>query len=286
MINLISIKNVQKILKEHNFPIRKKYGQNFLVDENIMQRIVDTADLSPETLVLEIGPGLGSLTQRLADRAKEVVAIEIDELLLPILNSTLASYDNVQLIHADALKYDWSKIFKPEAQVKIVSNLPYYITSPLLEKMIRAPFQVDTCVLLVQKEVAQRMAAEAGTPSYGSLSVFIQSQAQVEYVATVSNNVFYPRPKIDSAIVRLGFDPQLKDKIANQEILEKVLRSVFGQRLKTLRNSLLNSPHIKIEKSKLEEIEEHLPFSLKIRGEQLSPDELVLLSNLIVQANL
>lgn len=280
-MNLTSLSDVKKLLDKHRFPIRKKYGQNFLIDQNVLQKILVASDLSKEKNVLEIGPGLGTMTCALAQEAKYVKAVEIDDFLIPILEEQLNKFDNITLIHGDALKLDWSMLFQPEEMVTIVANLPYYITSPLIEKMVEAPFFVEKAVIMVQKEVADRLTALPGSSLYGSLSVYLQSHAQVELVASVSRQVFHPKPKVDSAIVALSFDLALKEKIKDPVIMEKLLRSVFGQRRKTLRNGLLNSPYLALDREKIEQIEAFVDYPMQIRAENLTPEQFVELSNFV-----
>ena len=233
-MKLTSPTEIKKIVDENKFPIRKKYGQNFLVDENILTKIIDAAGINPQDSVLEIGPGLGTMTFVLAERAQDVTAVEIDALLIPILQKHFLDLSNIRLIHGDALKTDWSSLFTPDQEIIVVANLPYYITSPLIEEMLKAPFKLKKMVILVQKEVGERLVAKPGSNSYGSLSVFVQSGALVEWVCSVPRGVFYPTPKVDSAVISITPKADLRQTIESKETLELTCRAIFGQRRKTL----------------------------------------------------
>lgn len=282
-MKLTSPSEIKKIVEENKFPIRKKYGQNFLVDENILNKIIEAASIDHQDTVLEIGPGLGTMTFVLAEHAKSVTTIEIDAMLIPILEKHFSDYQNIKLIHGDALKTDWSALFSKDEEVTVVANLPYYITSPLIEEMLKAPFVLKKMVILVQKEVGERLVAKPGTESYGSLSVFVQSGARVEWICGVPRTVFYPAPKVDSAVISITPSPDLQSSIDSQEMLELTSRAIFGQRRKTLQNALLKSPHWKLTQEELVMIFKGLEYSSSLRGEVLSPDQIVELSNRIFQ---
>lgn len=280
-MKLTSPTEIKKIVDENKFPIRKKYGQNFLVDENILTKIIDAAGINPQDSVLEIGPGLGTMTFVLAERAQDVTAVEIDALLIPILQKHFLDLSNIRLIHGDALKTDWSSLFAPDQEIIVVANLPYYITSPLIEEMLKAPFKLKKMVILVQKEVGERLVAKPGSNSYGSLSVFVQSGALVEWVCSVPRGVFYPTPKVDSAVISITPKADLRQTIESKETLELTCRAIFGQRRKTLHNALLNSPHWTLSSEELAEVWNHIDYSDSLRGEVLHPDQIVKLSNQI-----
>ena len=280
-MKLTSPTEIKKIVDENKFPIRKKYGQNFLVDENILTKIIDAAGINPQDSVLEIGPGLGTMTFVLAERAQDVTAVEIDALLIPILQKHFLDLSNIRLIHGDALKTDWSSLFTPDQEIIVVANLPYYITSPLIEEMLKAPFKLKKMVILVQKEVGERLVAKPGSNSYGSLSVFVQSGALVEWVCSVPRGVFYPTPKVDSAVISITPKADLRQTIESKETLELTCRAIFGQRRKTLHNALLNSPHWTLSSEELAEVWNHIDYSDSLRGEVLHPDQIVKLSNQI-----
>lgn len=282
-MKLTSPTEIKKIVDENQFPIRKKYGQNFLVDENILTKIIEAAGINPQDSVLEIGPGLGTMTFVLAERAKDVTTVEIDTLLIPILQKHFSDLSNIRLIHGDALKTDWSALFSPDQEIIVVANLPYYITSPLIEEMLKAPFRLKKMVILVQKEVGERLVAKPGSNSYGSLSVFVQSGAFVEWICSVPRTVFYPAPKVDSAVISITPKIDLQETIESKETLELTCRAIFGQRRKTLHNALLNSPHWDLSSEELAEVWKHVDYANSIRGEILHPEQIVRLSNLVFQ---
>jgi len=280
-LKLTSPTEIKKIVDEYKFPIRKKYGQNFLVDENILNKIIQAANIGHQDSVLEIGPGLGTMTFVLAEYAKDVTAVEIDAMLIPILQEHFADIDNIRLIHGDALKTDWDALFSSNQEVTVVANLPYYITSPLIEEMLEAPFKLKKMVILVQKEVGERLVALPGCESYGSLSVFVQSGASVEWICGVPRGVFYPTPKVDSAVIAITPNADLHASIDSKECLELTCRAIFGQRRKTLHNALLKSPHWKLSAEELAKVWENIDYPDSLRGEVLRPDQIVQLSNQI-----
>lgn len=282
-MKLTSPSEIKKIVDEYKFPIRKKYGQNFLVDENILNKIVEAAMINQQASVLEIGPGLGTMTLALADQAKSVTTVEIDTMLIPILEKHFQEYRNIRLIHGDALKTDWRALYSTNEEVTVVANLPYYITSPLIEEMLKAPFVLRKMVILVQKEVGERLVANPGSDSYGSLSVFVQSGSRVEWICAVPRSVFYPAPKVDSAVISITPSLELQSSIDSQEMLELTCRAIFGQRRKTLQNALLKSPHWKLTPEELGMVFKELDYSPALRGEVLRPDQIVELANHILR---
>lgn len=284
MVNkLTSPTEVKRLIDLYRFPVRKKLGQNFLVDENILKMILEAAQLEKQTKVLEIGPGFGTLTIALAEQAGQVISIEIDPMLIPILQAALSAYPNIRLIHADALKVDYSALFAAEEEVTIAANLPYYITSPLIVQLMQVPFRLRKMVILVQKEVGDRLLAQADTEEYGSLSVFVQSTAKVELVCKAPRTVFYPSPKVDSVVIAITPDLNLQNKVVSMELLELTNRAIFGQRRKTISNSLKNSPYWTVAAEDVQQVLSELAIDSRLRGEVLPPDQIVLLANALTK---
>ncbi|MFZ7134645.1 MAG: 16S rRNA (adenine(1518)-N(6)/adenine(1519)-N(6))-dimethyltransferase RsmA [Eubacteriales bacterium] len=280
MYKLTSPKKIDEIIKRHQFYVNKKYGQNFLTDANIIEKILEGAGITQDDDVLEIGPGIGTLTQYLCERARHVLAVEIDKNLIPILQETLQEYTNITLINKDILKMNLyeeiTEIFNNKC--KVIANLPYYITSEIIMRLLEQNLPVDSITVMVQKEVAQRMIASPGKKDYGSLSVAVQYYSQPEIVAIVPNTVFMPQPKVDSAVIHL--------KILNKPIVEvdkyiffKVVRAAFATRRKTLLNCL--SSGLSMEKEKMEALLLESNIDPKRRGETLSLDEFAQITNLI-----
>ncbi|NLY11976.1 MAG: 16S rRNA (adenine(1518)-N(6)/adenine(1519)-N(6))-dimethyltransferase RsmA [Firmicutes bacterium] len=263
---------VAEIIKEHEFRFKKKFGQNFLVDKNILDKICDAADLTESDFVLEIGPGIGTLTNELSKRCKKVVAIEIDRDLTQILKETITA-DNVDIVEGDALQLDWQEILRKSGwqkeTVKLVANLPYYLTSALIMKALEGEVPFQTIVVMVQKEVAERMTAQPGTKAYGILSLAVQYYSQPQLVTNVSRRVFFPAPDVDSAVVKLqSIEPPVD--VASEELF-MVIRAAFGQRRKNLKNTLKNlTTSWNIAPEKVDEIFHQLGIPVNARGETLS----------------
>ncbi|MFC3882058.1 16S rRNA (adenine(1518)-N(6)/adenine(1519)-N(6))-dimethyltransferase RsmA [Bacillus songklensis] len=277
-------KRTKEILEKYGFTFKKSLGQNFLIDTNILNRIVDHAELTEETGVIEIGPGIGALTEQLAKRAKKVVAFEIDQRLLPILQDTLSPYPNVKVIHQDILKADVHEMIASEfpgiRDLMVVANLPYYVTTPILMKLLEDQIPVRGIVVMLQKEVADRIAAKPGTKDYGSLSIAIQYYTEAETVMVVPKTVFNPQPNVDSAVIRLTKRPQPSVQVQNEAFFFTVVRASFAQRRKTLLNNLTNN--LSFGKEKKQEIEQTLHsvgLDPKRRGETLSIQEFAILSD-------
>lgn len=273
--------NTIEVLQKHNFHIQKKFGQNFLIDPNILTRIVEAAEISKEDCVLEIGPGIGTMTQYLAEQAGRVVAVEIDKSLLPILEETLAGYDNVTLINADILKVDINRIIEEENQgrpVKVVANLPYYITTPIIMGLFESHVPLQSVTVMVQKEVADRMQVGPGTKDYGALSLAVQYYAKPEIVANVPPNCFIPRPNVGSAVIRLTRYQEPPVQVENEARLFALIRAAFNQRRKTLVNGLSNAPGLGVTKEQAAEALEHLGLSPTIRGEALTLEQFACLA--------
>jgi 16S rRNA (adenine1518-N6/adenine1519-N6)-dimethyltransferase len=234
---LASPGTVRSLLRAYGVQVKKRYGQNFLIDANILNRIVEAAELGPDDTVLEIGPGVGVLTEAMARRAGRVVAVEIDDQLVPLLRDVLAGCDNVQIVAGDALRIDLEQLVQGASRVKVVANLPYYVTSPLIMRCLEAPLPLERMVVMVQAEVADRLGAAPGTKEYGALTVAVQYRADVRRLLKVPRTVFFPRPNVDSAVVVLTMRPypvQARD----ERLFEEVVRASFAQRRKTLRNAL------------------------------------------------
>lgn len=311
---------IQQLMKEHQFSVQKKYGQNFLVDANILEGIVASAEITKEDTVLEIGPGMGSLTQYLLEAAGRVVAVEVDRMLIPILKENLKEYENLTLIHGDILKLDLEEILsspakgaaasaegtdaqaerndaekeatdlapgildpegkKARGKIKVVANLPYYITTPIIMELLEKQENLESITVMVQKEVAQRMQEGPGSKSYGALSLAVQYYAKPEIVLTVSKNCFLPKPDVDSAVIRLDiYAPEERPVHAGDPaFMFRLIRAAFNQRRKTLVNALANDAGTRIPKEKTAEALAAMNLSETIRGEALTLEEFALLS--------
>lgn len=284
MARLGNPKNTIGILNKHKFAIQKKYGQNFLIDNNILEKIVRVADISKDDFVLEIGPGIGTLTQYLCEHAKKVLAVEIDKKLIPILTETLADYNNVEVINDDILKVDLSKLVEEKNQgnkIKVVANLPYYITTPIILSLLESKIPIDNIIVMVQKEVAQRIQSGPGTKAYGSLSVVCQYYGQVGIAMDVPASCFIPRPKVDSAILCIKPYTKPPVQVKDEELFFNVIRSAFNQRRKTLANSLNNGKFIELSKEEIVDSITIIGKPPNIRGEALTLEEFASLSDII-----
>jgi len=272
----------KSIMERYGFFLKKKLGQNFLVDPTILDGIIESAQLSKDDVVIEIGPGIGSLTQYIAESVKEVVAIEIDKALIPILEETMADYDNVTIINEDILKVDLNQLIQDKWQgqkVKIVANLPYYITTPIIFKIFEEHIPLDSITVMVQKEVAQRMQAVPSTKDFGSLSLAVQYYSNPEIVLDVPATCFIPKPNVGSSVIRLEATDKYKDMDINDAYLFKIIRGAFQQRRKTLVNTLSHQTELELSKEKIREALDELGISQKIRGEALNLDQFVELTN-------
>lgn len=281
MSNLGIPQNTIEILQKYNFRMQKKYGQNFLIDTGVLNRIVDAAEITGEDCVLEIGPGIGTMTQYLAERAGAVVAVEIDKNLIPILEDTLSEYENITLINEDILKVDINKIVEEKnggRPVKVVANLPYYITTPIIMGLFESHVPLESITVMVQKEVADRMQVGPGTKDYGALSLAVQYYARPEMVANVPPNCFIPRPNVGSAVIRLIRYEEPPVQVADETRLFALIRAAFNQRRKTLINALSNAPELGITKERAAEALERLALSSTIRGEALTLEQFALLA--------
>ena len=285
MESLGNVKNTIEVLQKYNFNFQKKFGQNFLIDNNILEKIVDAAQLTQEDCVLEIGPGIGTMTQYLAQRAKTVIAVEIDKNLIPILEDTLSLYDNVKILNEDILKVDINRIVEEENNgkpIKIVANLPYYITTPIIMQMFESHIALESITVMVQKEVADRMQAVPGTKDYGALSLAVRYYSQPEIITRVPASCFMPRPNVDSTVIRLtGYDgPSLE--VTDEAYLFAVIRASFNQRRKTLVNGLANAPNLGVSKDEIKKILDQMGLSESVRGETLTLERFIELSNRLI----
>ena len=284
MEKLSSPKKTIEIIQKYNFDFQKKFGQNFLIDSHVLQKIIDAAHITKDDFVLEIGPGIGTMTQYLSEHAKEVMAVEIDHNLIPILKETLAGYDNVEVLNEDILKVDIGKIAEEKNQgrpIKVVANLPYYITTPIIMGLFEKNVPMDSLTVMVQKEVAQRMQAVPGTKDYGALSLAVQFYAEPHIVANVPPNCFMPRPKVGSAVIRLTRYKDMPIKVKNEKLMFSIIRASFNQRRKTLQNGINNSSALHFSKEQVVEALGEMELSPTIRGEALSLEQFARLSDLL-----
>lgn len=276
--------NTIEILKKYDFSFQKKYGQNFLIDTNVLDNIIASAHITTEDFVLEIGPGIGTMTQYLACAAREVAAVEIDKTLIPILEHTLKDYPNVTIINKDILKVDIGELARERncgKPIKVVANLPYYITTPIIMGLFESHVPIESITVMVQKEVADRMQVGPGTKDYGALSLAVQYYSKPQIVANVPSNCFMPRPKVGSAVIRLERYKEPTVEVDNEALMFKIIRASFNQRRKTLANGLHNSTEIQLPKEIIAESIEQLGRGSSIRGEALSLEEFCKLSNII-----
>ena len=276
--------NTIEILKKYNFSFQKKFGQNFLIDTHVLDKIIRAAGITKEDCILEIGPGIGTMTQYLAQAAGKVVAVEIDKALIPILADTLADYDNVKIINDDVLKVDIRKLVEEEnggRPVKVVANLPYYITTPIIMGLYENHVPIESITVMVQKEVADRMQEGPGSKDYGALSLAVQYYAEPYIVANVPPNCFMPRPKVGSAVIRLTSHEKPPVDVEDEKLLFRLIRASFNQRRKTLANGLKNSAELNLPKEVIVESIEELGKGTSVRGEALSLEEFAALSNSI-----
>lgn len=283
-MNLSNPSNTLAIIKKYDFVFQKKYGQNFLIDDNIVEKIVREAGVTKEDFVLEIGPGIGTMTQILAANAREVAAVEIDDNLIPILKETLAEFDNVSVIHNDILKVDIKALAEEKNNgrpIKVVANLPYYITTPIIMGLFESGVPIDSITIMVQKEVADRMQVGPGTKDYGALSLAVQFYAKPEIVVNVPPTCFIPRPNVGSAVIRLTRHENVPVEVKDEKLMFKIIRASFNQRRKTLANGLSNSSEIHLSKEVITSSIEKLGRGASIRGEALTLEEFAKLSNII-----
>jgi len=284
MANLGIPQNTIDVLQKYNFNFQKKFGQNFLIDTTVLERIMDAAEITGDDCVLEIGPGIGTMTQYLCERARHVVAVEIDKNLLHILEDTLKDYDNKTIINGDILKVDVNQIAKDYNDgkpLKVVANLPYYITTPIIMGLFENNIPLKSITIMVQKEVAERMQVGPGTKDYGALSLAVQYYAMPKIVANVPPNCFIPRPNVGSAVIRLDRYEVPPVQVENEKKMFDLIRASFNQRRKTLVNGLGNAQNLSYSKEHITEVLEQMGLSPLVRGETLTLEQFAQLSNLL-----
>ena len=269
-----------QIIKKYNFAFQKRFGQNFLIDSHVIEKIIKSAEITKEDTILEIGPGIGTMTQYLAEAAGKVYAVEIDKNLLPVLEETLAEYDNVQVINNDILKVDIKDLLGEDAKnLKVVANLPYYITTPIIMGLFENHIPAKSITVMVQKEVALRMQAKPGSKDYGALSLAVQFYADPYIVANVPANCFMPRPNVGSAVIRLTRWENPKVKVKDEKLMFDLIRASFNQRRKTLQNGINNAPNLNFTKEQVVEALNKMGLPESVRGEALTLEQFALLSD-------
>lgn len=282
---IATVEGTKEIISRYPFVFKKKFGQNFLVDPHVLSKIIQAADITKDDCILEIGPGIGCVTQQLLEHAGKVVAIEIDNLLIPILEDNFKNYSNFKLVHNDVLKVDLHQLFQEEAngkKVKVVANLPYYITTPIIMMLLENKLPIETITVMVQKEVAQRMDALPGSKQYGAITVALNYYASSRLVANVPRNCFMPRPNVDSAVIQLKLHEEAPVKVKDETLLFKLIRGAFAQRRKTLLNTLFSQGNLGISKDDLKAILDDSGIGSSTRGETLSLEDFANLTNLII----
>ena len=271
-------------IKKYEFAFQKKFGQNFLIDDHVITKIINAAEITKDDLVLEIGPGIGTMTQYLAESARKVIAVEIDKNLIPILGETLAEYDNVTVINEDILKLDINRLVEEEnagKPIKVVANLPYYITTPIIMGLFESHVPLQSITGMVQKEVADRMQVGPGSKDYGALSLAVQYYAKPYIAANVPPNCFIPRPGVGSAVIRLTRYEEPPVTVKDESLMFKLIRASFNQRRKTLQNGIANSPELPYSKAQVEKALEKMGLAANVRGESLTLAEFAKLSDII-----
>ena len=284
MANLGNPKNTIEIIQKYEFMFQKKFGQNFLIDTHVLEKIISAAGITKNDCVLEIGPGIGTMTQYLAENAGHVVAVEIDRNLIPILKETLADYDNVTVINEDILRVDIKALaeeYNGGKPIKVVANLPYYITTPIIMGLFESGVPIDNITVMVQKEVADRMKEGPGSKDYGALSLAVQYYAEPEIVANVPPNCFIPRPNVGSAVIRLTRHKEMPVEVKDPALMFKIIRASFNQRRKTLQNSLGNAPELPYTKEQIAAAIAEMGLTPTIRGEALSLAQFAQLSDIL-----
>ncbi|MDE5820749.1 MAG: 16S rRNA (adenine(1518)-N(6)/adenine(1519)-N(6))-dimethyltransferase RsmA [Lachnospiraceae bacterium] len=273
MADLGDPQNTIAVLQKYQFHFQKKFGQNFLIDKRVLGRIMDAAEIGKDDCVIEVGPGIGTMTQYLAERAREVVAVEIDKMLIPILEDTLSAYGNVTVLNEDILKVDIGALVQERNHgqpVKLVANLPYYITTPIIMGLLESDVPIESITVMVQKEVAERMQAKPGTKDYGALSLAVQYYANAEVVANVPQNCFIPRPQVGSAVIRLTCYEKPPVEVKDAGLMFAVIRAVFNQRRKTMVNSIANARELGVSKEQALSALDRMGESQTVRGETFS----------------
>ena len=272
----------KEIINKYSFAFQKNFGQNFLIDSNVLESIIRGAEITKDDFVLEIGPGIGTMTQYLCEAARQVVAVEIDKMLIPILEDTLSEYDNVEVINQDVLKVDIKSLAEEKNNgkpIKVVANLPYYITTPIIMGLFESGVPIDSITIMVQKEVADRMQTGPGSKDYGALSLAVQFYATAKVILNVSATCFMPRPNVDSAVIKLTRHKEPTVNVADEKLMFKIIRASFNQRRKTLVNGLKNSPELSFSKEQIVKAIEKIGKPETIRGEALTLEEFAELAN-------
>lgn len=272
----------KEIINKYSFAFQKKFGQNFLIDSNVLESIIRGAEITKDDFVLEIGPGIGTMTQYLCEAARQVVAVEIDKMLIPILEDILSEYDNVEVINQDVLKVDIKSLAEEKNNgkpIKVVANLPYYITTPIIMGLFESGVPIDSITIMVQKEVADRMQTGPGSKDYGALSLAVQFYATAKVILNVSATCFMPRPNVDSAVIKLTRHKEPTVNVADEKLMFKIIRASFNQRRKTLVNGLKNSPELSFSKEQIVKAIEKIGKPETIRGEALTLEEFAELAN-------
>lgn len=271
----------KEIIKKYDFNIKKNFGQNFLVDQHVIDKIISSSEITDDDIILEIGPGIGTLTQYLAKPAKKVIAVEIDNFLIPILKETLSMFDNIEIINSDILKLDIWNIANTNKNnnIKVVANLPYYITTPIIMKLLEERFPIQSITVMIQKEVAYRMNASPNSKDYGALSLAVQYYSLPYIVANVPQNCFIPRPSVDSAVIKLDILSNPPVNVNDEKLMFKLIKIAFSQRRKTLLNCLYNVGDFKLDKKEISALLNKSGFDENIRGEKLLLSDFALLSN-------
>lgn len=284
MEKLSNPKETIQVLQKHEFQFKKKFGQNFLIDPHVLDKIVDAAQITKDDFVLEIGPGIGTLTQYLCEHARQVLAVEIDKNLIPILHETLSPYKNVEVRNGDILKQDIQEIaqtYNEGKPIKVVANLPYYITTPIIMELFESRVPLANVTVMVQKEVADRMKAQPGSRDCGALSLAVQYYAKPYIAAFVPPNCFMPRPKVGSAVIRLECREEAPVQVMDEKLMFRLIRASFNQRRKTLQNGIANSSELSFSKAEAAEAIEKAGLDANIRGEKLGLPEFARLADLL-----
>lgn len=286
MEKLSSPQETIQVLQKHRFQFKKKFGQNFLIDPHVLDKIVDAAQITQDDFVLEIGPGIGTLTQYLCEHARQVLAVEIDKNLIPILQETLSSYKNVDIIHGDILKQDIHHIadtYNNGQPIKVVANLPYYITTPIIMELFESHVPLANVTVMVQKEVADRMKAQPGSKDCGALSLAVQYYAKPYIAAFVPPNCFMPRPGVGSAVIRLDCLAKTPVEVKDEKLMFRLIRASFNQRRKTLQNGIANSSELSFSKPEVAEAIQKAGFESNVRGEKLGLPEFARLADVLAE---
>ena len=272
----------KEVINKYSFAFQKKFGQNFLIDSNVLENILEAAGITKDDFVLEIGPGIGTMTQYLCESARQVLAVEIDKMLIPILEDTLSEYDNVEVINQDVLKVDIKSLVEEKNNgrpIKVVANLPYYITTPIIMGLFESKVPIESITIMVQKEVADRMQTGPGSKDYGALSLAVQYYAEAKVMLNVSATCFMPRPNVDSAVIKLTRHQESPVEVKDESLMFRIIRASFNQRRKTLVNGLKNSSELDFSKEEITEAIKSIGKEENIRGEKLTLEEFAKLSN-------